>query len=108
MNQKDFKRLHRIIISIIMLWATTDLNSCNLCWGFSGVRKLRPDPIEKLDNCSCECWKYPHTKGDNNYYVCTVCQHRLTPEEILLSKGQKKSRHQFKRWNDKSKDKSGL
>lgn len=90
--------MNKVMIALFALLLTTDIFSCNLCWSYPKGKRLRQIPIQKVKDCSCECWKYPKTKGDNNFYVCTECSHRITPEEVFIPKGQKSIRYEYKRW----------
>lgn len=97
--------MKKIMMMLTALLTVTEINSCNLCWDYpSGGPRLRQIPIERIDYCTCECWKYTKTKGDNNFYICTECSHRLTPEEVLIPKSQKAKRYEFKRWNEAYKN----
>lgn len=71
-------------------------NSCNLCWDYKikDPRLIRENISHEAD-CTCPCWQYPHTKGDNNFYRCTQCGHRITPPNPLSKNGP-----QYKRFNN--------
>lgn len=90
--------MKKILTSVFLLLLSGDIFSCNLCWDYPKGKRLRQIPIQKNINCSCECWKYSKTKGDNNFYICTECRHRITPEEVFIPKGQKGTRYEYKRW----------
>ncbi len=78
-----------------------DITSSNLCWFFENNNnpRLTRRTISHNAACSCECWQYPHTKGTNNQYKCTNCNHRLTPPDPLSAEGP-----QFIRYNQNQEE----
>ena len=63
-------------------------NSCNLCWNYKQKEpRLERQDISHDATCTCPCWQYSHTKGNNNFYRCIECGHRLTPPDPLSKNG---------------------
>lgn len=86
----------RYIIVFLTIFITFfDISSSNLCWYFSNNSQPRLErrKIAHHPACSCECWKYPHTKGTNNQYKCSNCEHRITPPDPLSKNGPQFIRH---------------
>jgi len=84
------------ILFVFCLILNNLTNSCNLCWDYKikDPRLIRED-ISHDSECTCPCWQYQHTLGENNFYRCIECGHRLTPPNPLSKKGP-----QYKRYNE--------
>lgn len=84
--------MKKYIIALLTLSLTAfDITSSNLCWVIQNKsdERLSRKVISYDAQCTCECWKYPHTKGTNNQYKCTNCEHRITPPDPLSKNGPK-------------------
>lgn len=97
--------MKKAILFLCFFVNIVEINSCNLCWGYpnnSGTgKRLTQAPIEPLKDCSCQCWKYPHTQGSNDPYVCVACNHRLMPEEVVTTPLQQYPRYVTQRVTNK-------
>ncbi len=95
--------MKKTILWAICIFLNNISFGCNLCWDYriKDPRLIRED-ISHDPECTCPCWKYPHTQGGNhlnNFYKCEECGHRLTPPDPLSQDGP-----QYKRFYNKKKD----